>query len=113
MQCPHCDEVTHVLETRTKQEFLVVRRHKCSNGHVSKTYQILESVFLKHKRYILESHKSALRGIERRRSGYEKQQEIIKMLQRGEKWELIQFVLKVSESTVARINRKLIEQENA
>jgi hypothetical protein len=45
MKCDSCDSETRVLETRTRDEHWIERRHRCPNKHEFWTVQVRKTVF--------------------------------------------------------------------
>lgn len=110
MKCPKCDASTRVLETREPQELIVTRRHRCVNGHTSKTHQILDAVFRRQKTYILYAHEAAMRGVAANRAMHKRHQAIKDMLLQGVKWVAIEQELNVSDNTIRSVKRKMLKE---
>lgn len=80
MKCNKCEAASDVLETRTAPNFVTVRRRKCHNGHIFKTFEMhaeLMSV-VKHR---LEAH---ARGVKASAVTYWRDREIARRLDRGD-----------------------------
>ena len=107
MKCPKCNASTKVLETREPQEFIVMRRHRCENGHISKTYQIPDAVFRRQKTYIMHAYDGAMRGVKANRAMHKRHQAIREMLQQGVKWIAIAQELNVSENTIRSVKKRM------
>lgn len=110
MKCPKCDAATRVLETRESLEFIVMRRHRCENGHVSKTYQIPDAVFRRQKGYILYAYEAAMRGVAAKRAMHARHQAIKDRLRQGVKWVAIEEELNVSENTIRSVKKQMLKE---
>ena len=84
-----------------------MRRHRCENGHISKTYQIPDAVFRRQKTYIMHAYEGAMRGVAASRARHAKHQAIQKMLRQGVKWAAIELELKVSENTIRSVKKRM------
>lgn len=108
MKCPKCDAKTRVLETREPQEFIVMRRHRCENGHISKSYQIPDAVFRRQKNYIMFAYESAMRGVAANRAMHARHEAIKERLRQGVKWVAIEQELNVCRNTIGSVKKQML-----
>lgn len=83
MRCAHCNANTHVLSTRTPEEHLIVRTHRCEAGHLFRTVQVLESVYKAQRKVLDGARQRTKNGTARRRAIAEKRAEIVALLRAG------------------------------
>ena len=103
MKCTHCNAATRVLSTRERQEFYVVRRHACPNGHRFNTVEVLETLLKKFARKrVAELLALNQRGAAIRRQAFERERVIRAKLKAGEKQIAIAAELGVSEGLVRK-----------
>lgn len=110
MKCDSCNAETKVLETRTKSEHWVERRHKCVNGHTFWTVQVRKRVFDAQRQWIQSAYEESKRGVERRRREFAKRYAVEAMLRAGVKWAVIQIECGVSEGLVKKVKRTMKEK---
>lgn len=108
MKCSTCEASTRVLETRQIEEFIIWRRHRCQNGHISKSYQIPDAVFRRQKNYIMYAYQAAMRGVAAKRATHARHEAIKDRLRQGMKWVAIEEELKVSENTIRSVNKQML-----
>lgn len=84
-----------------------MRRHRCENGHISKTYQIPDAVFRRQKTYIMHAYDGAMRGVAANRAMHARHEAIKERLRQGIKWVAIEQELKVSENTIRAVKKRM------
>lgn len=111
MKCAHCTAEARVVDTREQREFLVVRRHRCENGHTFQTVQLLAAVVDSQRKYLEGRLDRAMRGVALRRKQWEDRQRVLALLAEGGKRLAIAAEVGVSEALVRKVAAELRRSE--
>lgn len=109
MKCNACDAPTRVLETRTRKEHWIERRHRCDNNHEFWTVQVLRTVADGQRIWFSVAWERAARGVAQRRGRFKTDAAIARAVRDGEKNEVIKRMFKASDHTISRIRKTLKE----
>lgn len=114
MKCRYCDAQARVISTRTPNgEFYVVRRLSCTafpREHRFNTVEVLETLITKIPRKRIEQYLgNNRRGAARNREAHERCMATIRMINEGDKHDVIAATLGISLSSVRKYASKGIQ----